>query len=263
MCGMRERFLVLKAGEVCLDICATDHSRVARLLRTLAGEGTESPAGLLVANLENTDRALSLFNGRWWAGSPGHLVVTTHKAQNFPFVHNLGATVVDFVSGAELEAAAAERAETEAKNQYDDSNCVASKAELSRALRRANEAAAAVVYAKTNPSLVGAYFTLRRPFFDRVLCHVPCSGDGAMHRTFCPDGRGDPSACSWGPLKSVHMQHVLVTILLRALQLIKVGGRVTTGQTRSPPTRIRRWWPRCCAAREIPLSWQQGVLRTG
>ncbi|KAJ1408658.1 hypothetical protein B484DRAFT_436230, partial [Ochromonadaceae sp. CCMP2298] len=226
MCGMRERVLDLKAGEVCLDICATDHSRVGRLLVTLAGEGTESTAGLLVANLEKTDRALSLFNERRWAGALGHLVVTTHKAQNFPFVHDLGATVVDFVSGAKLEAAAAKGDEKGAKKQYEDSKCVASKAELSRASRRAVEAAAAEVYAKINPSLVGAYLTLRRPFFDRVLCHVPCSGDGAMRRTFCPDGRGDSSGSSWGPLKSVHMQHVQVIILLRALQLIKVGGRV-------------------------------------
>ncbi|KAJ1395602.1 hypothetical protein B484DRAFT_407558 [Ochromonadaceae sp. CCMP2298] len=227
---IRETVLGLKRGDVCLDICATDASRVDRLLKTLAGTGADEASGMLVANLERTEEALKLFNarprGKSRTAEEDCLVVTTHKAQHFPFVHDMGARVFDVVTGAELQAKKARRIRAEAERRLAHSETPENEEGLRRAASRAVEADAAVVYARTHSSLMGAFLTVRSPFLDRVLCCAPCSGDAAARRTFSPGGGAECRGGSWGALKSLQMHRVQVAMLLRALQLIKRGGVV-------------------------------------
>jgi 16S rRNA C967 or C1407 C5-methylase (RsmB/RsmF family) len=101
----------------CLDMCAAPGSKTSQLLE-IVNRSIESPLdqqGLVVANDADTDRAYMLVHQCKRINSP-LLVVTTHKGQNFPTIHDLDAN------------------------------------------------------------------TGRSEYFDRVLCDVPCSGDGTLRK---------------------------------------------------------------------------------
>ncbi|KAI7880932.1 S-adenosyl-L-methionine-dependent methyltransferase [Lichtheimia hyalospora FSU 10163] len=55
--------------------------------------------------------------------------------------------------------------------------------------------------------------------FDRVLCDVPCSGDGTMRKN-------DRIWAEWGQGAALALHNVQVQIFLRGAQLTKVGGRI-------------------------------------
>jgi 16S rRNA C967 or C1407 C5-methylase (RsmB/RsmF family) len=59
----------------------------------------------------------------------------------------------------------------------------------------------------------------RATVFDRILCDVPCSGDGILRKT--PDGWR-----TWGIEKANELHGLQLAILRRALELVHVGGRV-------------------------------------
>jgi 16S rRNA C967 or C1407 C5-methylase (RsmB/RsmF family) len=59
----------------------------------------------------------------------------------------------------------------------------------------------------------------RATVFDRILCDVPCSGDGILRKT--PDGWR-----TWGTDKANELHALQLAILRRALELVHVGGRV-------------------------------------
>ena len=55
--------------------------------------------------------------------------------------------------------------------------------------------------------------------FDRILADVPCSGDGT--------GRKNPNVWKdWNPANAMGLHSLQVRILIRALQMLKIGGRV-------------------------------------
>ena len=54
-------------------------------------------------------------------------------------------------------------------------------------------------------------------FFDRVLCDVPCTGDGTARKN------GDVFR-KWSPAAAVGLHPLQLLIALRGLQLLKVGG---------------------------------------
>ncbi|CAK0876802.1 unnamed protein product [Prorocentrum cordatum] len=55
--------------------------------------------------------------------------------------------------------------------------------------------------------------------FDRVLCDVPCSGDGTIRK--CPTLWG-----KWSPKEALGLHHKQYTLLCRGLDLLQVGGRL-------------------------------------
>ncbi|KAL3475881.1 S-adenosyl-L-methionine-dependent methyltransferase [Aspergillus californicus] len=55
--------------------------------------------------------------------------------------------------------------------------------------------------------------------FDRILADVPCTGDGTARKNF-------GIWKDWTPMNAVGLHAVQVRILVRALQMLKVGGRV-------------------------------------
>ena len=55
--------------------------------------------------------------------------------------------------------------------------------------------------------------------FDRILADVPCTGDGT--------GRKNPNVWKdWAPVNGLGLHNLQLRILLRALQMLKIGGRV-------------------------------------
>ncbi|GFN95333.1 tRNA (cytosine(34)-c(5))-methyltransferase [Plakobranchus ocellatus] len=55
--------------------------------------------------------------------------------------------------------------------------------------------------------------------FDRILCDVPCSGDGTMRKNFDVWSK-------WHPLQGANMHGLQCKILQRGCQLLEVGGRI-------------------------------------
>ena len=55
--------------------------------------------------------------------------------------------------------------------------------------------------------------------FDRILADVPCSGDGTPRKNFA-------LWSDWNPASALGLHSIQVRILVRALQMLKVGGRV-------------------------------------
>jgi multisite-specific tRNA:(cytosine-C5)-methyltransferase len=64
--------------------------------------------------------------------------------------------------------------------------------------------------------LLDASFHLQ---FDKILCDVPCTGDGLLRR--------EPAGwASWSPALGVHLHEVQAGILTRSLELLASGGRL-------------------------------------
>jgi 16S rRNA C967 or C1407 C5-methylase (RsmB/RsmF family) len=55
--------------------------------------------------------------------------------------------------------------------------------------------------------------------FDRILCDVPCGGDGTMRKN--PD-----IWVKWNPLQCISLHRIQSQILWRAFEILKVGGRI-------------------------------------
>ena len=57
----------------------------------------------------------------------------------------------------------------------------------------------------------------KRFFFDKILCDVPCTGDGAIRKL--------PKKWTiWSPKDGMTLHMLQINILVRALQLLKIGG---------------------------------------
>ena len=56
-------------------------------------------------------------------------------------------------------------------------------------------------------------------YFDKILADVPCSGDGAMRKL-------PQKWRNWSPQEGISLHILQFQILMRAMQLVKVGGLV-------------------------------------
>lgn len=71
----------------------------------------------------------------------------------------------------------------------------------------------------SKPTATGKMPPLRYLKFDRILADVPCSGDGTV--------RKNPNLwIDWHPGNAIGLHQTQARILVRALQMLKVGGRV-------------------------------------
>lgn len=69
------------------------------------------------------------------------------------------------------------------------------------------------------PQLESLHSPPARQTYDKILVDVPCSGDAAIRKM--PDRYR-----TWSPMDGVHMHHLQIAILIRAINLAKVGGLV-------------------------------------
>lgn len=144
-----------------LDMCAAPGSKTAQLIEGLHGgihytDTFATPEGMVIANDADTKRAYLLVHQLKRYGSSAFLV-TTHDGQQFPNIYRKDAADPAAAAAAAASSSAAAAAPTSAASS--------------------TSAAAAAAF-NPHSTLFGS--TLIE--FDRILCDVPCSGDGTMRK---------------------------------------------------------------------------------
>ncbi len=166
-----------------LDMCAAPGSKTAQLLEALHAEGPSVvPSGVVVANDADSKRAYMLVHQLKRLGSPAFLV-TTHDGQFFP----------NLFLNADSEAGRLHAAASD------------SQSFISTALDT-------VTGERKEQRVVPMGF-------DRILCDVPCSGDGTLRKS--------PNIWrSWSLANGFGLHPLQLSIAWRAAQLLKVGGKM-------------------------------------
>ena len=145
-----------------LDMCAAPGSKTAQLIEGLHGgihytDTFATPEGMVIANDADTKRAYLLVHQLKRYGSSAFLV-TTHDGQQFPNIYRKDATTTP--AGA-ADAAASSSAAAAAPTSAASSTSAAAAASFNA------------------PSATQGSTLVE---FDRILCDVPCSGDGTMRK---------------------------------------------------------------------------------
>lgn len=184
---------------------AADGSSSAGAAGTGAGAGGEvdwvgldghpAASGFVVANDNEPRRAYLLTHQTGRLGSSG-IIVTCHDAQEFP---RIGAFAPPGSRGASSAAAAAASSPAGAGAAGAEASGVASG------------------------TLAHA------PPFDRVLCDVPCSGDGTARKNV-------DVLPKWSPASGALLHPLQVQIGMRGLQLLKPGGYMAYSTCSFNPT---------------------------
>lgn len=183
-----------------LDMCASPGSKTAQLLEFLHAKdraGVHS-TGMVVANDNDTARAYMLVRQCKRIGSHS-LLVTVHDAQRFPNLNKVKTRAEKRKAQLEAaEAAAAEVKETAADEAEGDDDEVASEV------------------ASSAPG-DGPAKTRTPGMFDRILCDVPCSGDGTIRKNI-------EVWSKWCPRNGLVLHPLQVQIAMRGTELLNVGG---------------------------------------
>lgn len=151
-------------------------------------DGHPAASGFVVANDNEPRRAYLLTHQTGRLGSSG-IIVTCHDAQEFP---RIGAYTPSGSRGTAATAAAATTA-------------------------AAGEAGSSAGAAGDASGGVASGTLAHAPPFDRVLCDVPCSGDGTARKNV-------DVLPKWTPASGALLHPLQVQIAMRGLQLLKPGG---------------------------------------
>jgi 16S rRNA C967 or C1407 C5-methylase (RsmB/RsmF family) len=165
-----------------LDMCAAPGSKTFQLLEMLhnmegAADGSTTPSGFVVANDADAQRCNLLTHQTKRMCSPC-LMVTNHNGEQFPRITGLQPAPGSAAAAAvAVEAAAAQLAGNAAQQQQQGEGEVM--------------------------------------LFDRILCDVPCSGDGTMRKA--PD-----IWRRWSVNNGNGLHNMQLRIALHAVRLLKV-----------------------------------------
>lgn len=161
-----------------LDMCASPGSKTSQMLEALhSGEKDGRAATGMVVANDNDSSRAYMLVHQCHRIGSHSLVVTCHDAQNFPNVY----------SGSSTAAGVPEVDQSPGSLEPATAGAVASVLER-------------------NP-----------PFFDRVLCDVPCTGDGTARKN------ADVFQ-GWAPNSGIGLHALQLLIGMRGLQLLKEGG---------------------------------------
>ena len=204
--------LDVQPHHVVLDMCAAPGSKTGQLIEMLhlgelAQKGASGSAtGLVIANDSDTKRAYLLCSQCNRLGSPA-LVVTCHDAQLFPNLNKSSSSL----STVDL---------------YHATSSV--DVALGDVTKGGGEGADTAIIAAANASEEGDVKRIERTSgrikgqgvpgcFDRVLCDVPCSGDGTARKNA-------DMFIRWSPAGALALHPLQIQICMRGLALVKVGG---------------------------------------
>ena len=181
--------LDVQPHHITLDMCAAPGSKTAQILEDIhnktaqptATDGAAPPnvRGMVIANDSDPQRAYMLVHQLKRLGSPAFLV-TTHEGQHFPNLYTARPHTT------------AEHTSTSAAPQT-----------------------AAVLDDGSSSSSHGNGDALLH--FDRILCDVPCSGDGTLRKNLRLWSK-------WTPQIAYGLHPLQVAIAWRGLQMLRVGG---------------------------------------
>ena len=183
MLGVEEHHLVL-------DMCAAPGSKTGQLLEAQRASSMVTgipPTGFIIANDADAQRAYMLTHQVKRIGSAG-MMITTHMGQYFPDLTN-----------------------------WDDGK--AAHAALKKVSKIANSSSSSSSSTSSNSSNTPALPAPRYApgTFDRVLCDVPCSGDGTLRKNA-------EIWKSWSLSSGIQLHPLQVQIAMRGIALLKVGG---------------------------------------
>ena len=183
--------LDVQPHHITLDMCAAPGSKTAQILEDIhhktaqpsASNGAALPEvrGMVIANDSDPKRAYMLVHQLKRLGSPAFLV-TTHEGQHFPNLY------------------------TASHSQTPESSAASSLLPFADGVASSE--------AGSGGGAVVADTLLQ---FDRILCDVPCSGDGTLRKNLRLWSR-------WSPQIAHGLHPLQLTIAWRGLQMLRVGG---------------------------------------
>eukprot|EP00899_Mesostigma_viride_P013017 jgi/Mesvir1/21716/Mv04129-RA.3 len=193
-------------GHKVLDMCAAPGSKTFQLMEmvhvTSDSSSTAEATGLVVANDVDAQRCHLLVHQIKRMASP-NVIVTNHEAQLFPLLRPS--------RGAPRETTSNAAAATDGPGAGVEGAAGARQEGSGGDAGGGNEGAAA------KPG--GGVMPQDGLLFDRVLCDVPCSGDGTMRKA--PD-----LWTKWNPALGNGVHKLQYKIALRGAALTKVGGKM-------------------------------------
>lgn len=189
------QLLGVEPHHIVLDMCAAPGSKTAQLLEALHADGPNTvPTGLVIANDADHKRAYMLVHQLKRLGSPAFLV-STHQGQFYP---NLYIPVTSPHASNDLAYLAA------------NSSAPAKKSDISPV---------SLDNTSLNTPDVGSAVKVAPLLFDRILCDVPCSGDGTLRK--CP-----AIWRTWSIGGGMGLHPLQLAIAWRSAQMLKVGGQM-------------------------------------
>ena len=197
--------LDVQPHHIVLDMCAAPGSKTGQLIEMLhlgelsAKGSSGSATGLVVANDSDTKRAYLLCSQCNRLGSPA-LVVTCHDAQLFPNL-NKSSSSTQYNSSVTIEDKVHE--DILDKKDFSTMSTVTTSVE---GVRQRGERTSGRIKGQGVPGC-----------FDRVLCDVPCSGDGTARKNA-------DMFIRWSPSGALALHPLQIQICMRGLALVKVGG---------------------------------------
>ena len=175
--------LGVEAHHLVLDMCAAPGSKTGQLLEAQRASSMSTgvpPTGFIIANDADAQRAYMLTHQVKRIGSAG-MMITTHMGQYFPNLTN-----------------------------WDDGKALHKASSSS-----SSSSSSSLTSSSSSSSSSGARYPSGT--FDRVLCDVPCSGDGTLRKN------GEIWS-SWSLSSGIQLHPLQVQIAMRGIALLKVGG---------------------------------------
>jgi 16S rRNA C967 or C1407 C5-methylase (RsmB/RsmF family) len=196
-------FLDVKPHHKVLDMCAAPGSKTAQFANEVLHQSLDGGSrGLVVANDAESKRCYLLSQALGYLACPDYLVLT-HKAQSLPNI----AQAVDSPWHAVPETQTGENASSSAAELEAISDTIEQ--------HKASDMCTSATMGIDPESTV----TTRRMRFDRVLCDVPCSGDGTIRKNILVWRK-------WTSRDGHTLHPLQLAIALRGLQQLAVGGKL-------------------------------------
>ncbi len=172
-----------------------------------------SASGLVVANDVSNTRCI-VMAGRLQPLRSPHLVITNHGAQEFPLSLPVAAALVPLLAAGDESTSGVDARHSSSSTTRDNDSKTPHKPSQTRRLDPLDSSGSSRTAAVGAPNAESRW----RLQFDRVLCDVPCSGDGTLRKL--PRSMLD----NWSPangsilcMRLTHHQHFFSKLMFFSL----------------------------------------------